>query len=39
MELETHLSIGSDLAFLAKDELEPLVAKITDVGKMLNRLI
>lgn len=39
MELETDLFIAGELAFLTDRELEQLNAKITDVGKMLNRLI
>ncbi|MGH9398602.1 MAG: four helix bundle protein [Terriglobia bacterium] len=39
MELETHLTIARELAYATGDELEPVRTKITDVGKMLNKLI
>ncbi|MGH9445420.1 MAG: four helix bundle protein [Terriglobia bacterium] len=39
MELETDLFIARELAYFTEQELQPLQAKIADVGKMLNRLI
>ena len=39
MELETHLIIGCNLAFLTQDELRMASKAIEETGKMLNGLI
>jgi four helix bundle protein len=39
MELETHLMIAADLAYLKQGDLEKFQKQIEGIGQMLNRLI
>jgi four helix bundle protein len=39
MELETHLIIAADLAYLKLEDLEKFQKQIEGIGQMLNRLI
>jgi len=39
MEMETHLIIAADLAYLKPEELESFQRQIEGIGQMLNRLI
>jgi len=37
-ELETHLVVAQRLSLLAEGEVGPLIARITEIGKMLSAL-
>jgi four helix bundle protein len=39
MELETHLIIAQNLHYLTPELLAPVLRKIEDIAKMLNRLV
>ena len=39
MELETHLVIAHNLAYLASEQLSELRSETREIGKMLNGLI
>ncbi len=39
MEVETHLQIAARLAYIAQSELDSLVVKTNEIGRMLNGLM